>query len=157
MRLLPFIATCVLACPAAHADAVSEIFQRQRPGLWESKPASPGAAPLRICATEKTKAGGLQLTLDSLQQLGCRRVRDEVDGDRFRIELKCASANPDLGNFEMSMEGVVRADYMRSRGDIRGGGPLIQAMARSPELRANEWRWVRPCTASDSPAPRTAR
>jgi len=140
-------AAAALFAAATHAGTIEDVLMRQKNGLWESTVA--GGQKLLFCVTDSVKVGAQKQTLESMQQLGCKTMKDVVSGDDYEIRLDCAS--PTLGKFQMTMEGTVRSDYMTSRGSFVGGGELIQSLAADPNLKGEEWRWLRPCKANERP------
>lgn len=136
-----YLLAALLMAAAAQAGTIDDVLMRQKNGLWESTLA--GGKKLHFCVTDAVKVGAQKQTLDSMQELGCKTVKDVVRGDDYEIHLDCAS--PTLGKFKMTMQGTVRSDYMSSRGSFIGGGELIQSLAADPSLKGEEWRWLRPC------------
>jgi hypothetical protein len=144
------IVVALLAAGPAHADLLATLTARPKPGLWAFT--SQGRKqPQYFCMTEQERAGGLRRTVDSLRQLGCRPTKESSSGDDFEILLNCASPNPVLGRFEVRLAGTVRADSMRFRTEMSGGGAMLR-QSRSAGMDApDEWRWQRPCRAGEQP------
>ena len=151
-RRLHLVLAALAAVPVlAHGGAIDELMKRQRNGYWETSIQGPNGRPLAFCVTDKVKVGAVRQTRDAMAKLGCRTDRDVVAGDRFEVVLACASPDANVGTFRVTMKGEMRGDYFASTGAVSGGGPLVQALAASPDLRRSEWRWKRPCAASEKP------
>jgi hypothetical protein len=154
-RPLRFALALLIAIPAlvpvARAGAIDELMKRQRNGYWETSIRGADGRPMAFCVTDTVKVGALRQTRDAMMQLGCRTDRDVVSGDRFEMQLACRGADANVGSFRVTMKGEMRGDYFASNGTISGGGPLVQAIAASPDLRRSEWRWKRPCAANEKP------
>lgn len=154
-RTMPAMLALLLCAGApatsASAGAIDELMARQRNGFWETTIRGANGKPMSFCVTDKVKVGAIRQTREAMTKLGCRTDRDVVAGDRFELQLACASPEATVGSFRVTMKGEMRGDYFASAGTVTGGGPLVQAIAASPDLRRSEWRWKRPCAANEKP------
>lgn len=147
-RTVLALLAAALALPA-RAGTLEQASARQKNGLWELS--GPGMEkPLLFCVTDAEKLEAVTLTQDALAGLGCKPVKDAVSGERFELRYACASPNPQVGKFEMFVDGTSRPDRFESRTRIVGGGELMQHIAASL-TGASRGRWVRPCKATEKP------
>lgn len=147
MRILAVGIAASSIAGLVHAGTIDEVLMRQKNGMWETVSAT--GTKTFFCVTDSVKVGAQKQTLESMTQLGCRTVKDVVNGDDYEMHLDCD--HPTFGKFQMTMKGTVRATYMSDSGTIKGGGEFIQSLARNPELQGAEWRWLRPCKAGEKP------
>lgn len=141
----------------AHAGGLDEVMKMQKNGMWELKPPAAMGKPVLFCVTDTTRIGSLKETREAVASLGCKTVEDTLKGDRYEIELDCRNADPNVGNFRMSMKGTARPDFQSGTTTVTGGGPMIRGLFPSGKAGDGELRWLRPCKAGEKPGLQESR